>query len=357
MTGFLILVILGLLGITLWQLNKILLLSKSRPSTAEDQIANDKDNNVNGYLMLAFVAFLYITLIGAFIQYRHFFLPESASEHGKDVDFLLFITTLIIVVVQFLTQGLLHWFAFKYRGKKGQKALFYADNDKLELIWTAVPVVTLFSLIMYGLYTWTNIMNVDEHDEAIVIEIYAKQFGWNARYAGEDNTLGDANVRFIEGVNMLGLDPTDVDGHDDIITTELHLPVNKEVIFKIRSQDVLHSAYFPHFRAQMNAVPGMVTQFAFTPTITSDEMRSSEFMRNKVRNINTIRAEKSKELEAQGEVGLDPYEFEYYLLCNKICGVSHYNMQMKIVVEEEEEYKAWLAEQKTFGETAGLTVK
>ncbi len=194
-------------------------------------------------------------------------------------------------------------------------------------------------------------MNIDEDDDPIVIEIYAKQFSWQARYAGEDNTLGEANVRFIEGANNVGLNENDSYGDDDKITTELHLPVDKEVLFKFRSQDVLHSAYFPHFRAQMNVVPGMVTQFAFTPSITSEEMRNSEYMVDKVKTINEIRKENSKKLMAEGESALDSYEFDYFLLCNKICGDAHYNMQMKIVVESEEEYNEWLSEQQTFEES------
>ena len=112
----------------------------------------------------------------------------------------------------------------------------------------------------------------------------------------------------------------------------------------MRSQDVLHSAYFPYFRAQMNCVPGMVTEFAFTPIYTTSEYQALPYMVEKVANINAIRAKKSVELVAKGEPGLDPYTFEYLLLCNKICGSSHYNMQMKVVVDTPEDYKKWLSE-------------
>jgi cytochrome c oxidase subunit 2 len=115
----------------------------------------------------------------------------------------------------------------------------------------------------------------------------------------------------------------------------------------MRSQDVLHSAYMPHFRAQMNCVPGMVTQFSFTPTITTEEMRLQPEIIDKVKRTNKIRAERA----ASGEENSDPWEFDYVLLCNKICGKSHYNMQMKIIVESEEDFQKWLDSQKTFGET------
>jgi cytochrome c oxidase subunit 2 len=303
--------------------------------------------------MFAFLLFIYGITIFSFWSYGDVFLPEAASEHGADYDQLMWISFAIILVVQTITQALLHYFAYKYRGKKGNKALFYADNDKLEMIWTVIPVIVLAGLILYGLYTWTDIMNVEENDEALVVELYAQQFNWKARYAGEDGVLGDANVRFLQdfdGRNLVGIDATDPNGFDDVVVQELHLPVGREVIFKMRSQDVLHSAYMPHFRAQMNCVPGMITEFAFTPTLTTEEMRLNPDMVAKVKKINKIRVENSKELIAKGEEALEPYEFDYMLLCNKICGASHYNMQMKIIVESKEDFEKWMEQQQTFAE-------
>ncbi|WP_062056574.1 cytochrome c oxidase subunit II [Aquimarina longa] len=350
MTVFLTIVVIALFGITLWQMSKILKLSQLN-NDDNSQVANDKDNNLHGKLMLAFVIFLYLLTIYCFVQYHTFFLPQSASEHGIDYDMLMMISMVLIFIVQFITQGLLHFFAYKYRGKKENKALFFADNDKLEFIWTIIPVIVLAGLIIYGLFTWTDIMNIDEEEgDPLIVELYAYQFDWRARYSGEDNVLGKANVRYIEGVNTLGVDVSDSYGKDDKITTELHLPVNRKVIFKMRSQDVLHSAYMPFFRAQMNVVPGMITEFAYTPILTSEEMRNSDAMIEKVATINKIRKEKTKKLVAAGEEALEEYTFDYYLLCNKICGTSHYNMQMKIIVESEEDYQAWIKDQKTFGE-------
>jgi len=350
MTVFLVIIVIALFAVTLWQMSKIFQLSKDS-NVASSQIANDKDNKTQGILMLAFAVFFYLLMIYCFWSYSKFYLPEAASEHGSEVDTLLFISIGVIMFVQVITQALLFWFSYKYKGVKGYKALFYADNDKLEFIWTIIPVIVLSGLIIYGLFTWSDIMNINEADDPMVVEIYGRQFSWTSRYAGADNTLGSANVRFIEGINQLGVDESDPYAGDDVITTELHLPVGKAVLFKFRSQDVLHSAYFPHFRAQMNVVPGMITQFGFTPSITTEEMRASEYMIDKVKTINGIRKEKSKELVANGEVALDTYKFDYFLLCNKLCGQAHYNMQMKIIVESEEDYNAWLEGQQTFGKT------
>jgi cytochrome c oxidase subunit 2 len=352
MTSFLVFTVLVLIGIAVWQLTKIYDLTQIGKDSDDSEIANDKDNNVNGYLMFAFVGFIYIFTIYSLYAWGEFVLGTPASEHGKDVDKLMAISMALIFFVQTITQFLLHYFAFKYRGKEGQKALYFADNNKLEAIWTIIPVIVLAGLILYGLYTWNNIMFIDEEDkqDAIVIELYAKQFGWEARYAGDDKTLGKANVRLIEGINTLGVDLADPAAQDDKVVTELHLPVGKKIIFKMRSQDVLHSAYMPHFRAQMNCVPGMITQFSFTPSVTTADMRNDEAIIAKVNKINKIRTKNSAKLVAEGGTALDPYTFDYLLLCNKICGASHYNMQMKIVVDTPEEYKAWLAEKPTLAQ-------
>ncbi len=347
MTILLTLTVLILVAIAIWQMTKIFQLSQAKID--DSQVANDKDNKYNGYLMFAFLIFIYVLTIYSFAAYGKFLLPEAASAHGADYDQLMVVTFVVIFIVQTITQALLHYFSYKYRGEKGKKALFYADNERLEFIWTIIPVIVLSGLIIWGLYTWTYIMEVNDEDDPLIVELYAQQFNWTARYGGADNVLGEANVRRIniETINVLGLDEEDPNAADDIIVKELHLPVGRKVNFKFRSQDVLHSAYMPHFRAQMNCVPGMVTEFSFTPTITTEEMRLNPDVVDKVKRTNAIRADRA----AKGEINSDPWEFDYILLCNKICGKSHYNMQMKIVVESQEEFEAWMAQQKTFAET------
>lgn len=347
MTSLLVIIVLVLLAVALWQLTKIFDLTQVGSTSDNSQVATDDDNNVQGYLMFGFLAFIYIFTIYGVFTWGPLVLHTPASEHGSLIDGLMNITWVLIFIVQAITQVLLHYFAFKYRGKKDQKALYFADNNKLEAIWSVIPAVVLAGLILYGLYAWTNIMFVDEDEDTIVVELYAQQFKWTARYAGADNVLGKANVRLIEGVNTLGVDLSDPYAQDDIVVSELHIPKGKKVHFKMRSQDVLHSAYFPYFRAQMNCVPGMVTEFAFTPIYTTAEYQAMPYMIEKVANINALRSKKSVELVAKGEAALDPYTFDYLLLCNKICGASHYNMQMKVIVDTPEDYKKWLSEKAT----------
>ncbi len=355
MTSLLIIIVLALLAVAVWQLTKIFDLTqvgKKESSSDDSQVANDKDNNIQGYIMFAFLAFIYIFTIYGLLKWGPLTLGTSASEHGSVIDNLFNISLLLIFFVQTITQFLLYYFSFKYRGRKDQKALYFADNNKLELIWSVIPAVVLAGLILYGLFAWTEIMFVDEKTEDVmVIELYGQQFNWKARLSGEDNVLGKANVRYIQGINSTGTDPSDKYAQDDIVVTELHIPKGKKILFKMRSQDVLHSAYMPHFRAQMNCVPGMVTQFAFTPIYTTSEMREDDLIVRKVSNINNIRIKKSNDLIAEGKTGLDPYEFDYLLLCNKVCGASHYNMQMKIIVDTPSDFKKWAKAQDKFGKS------
>jgi len=347
MTALLTIIIVLFVAVALWQMVKIFDLAQVGSSNT--QIADDNDNRLNGYLMMGFLVFIYAITIASFWYLGDLpLVSNAASAHGPELDNLMIISMIIIFIVQTITQFLLHYFAFKYKGEKGRKALFYADNNLLEAIWTIIPVIVLAGLIIWGLFTWNDIMNVSEEDDPLIIELYAQQFNWKARYGGNDNVLGQANVRLIDldKANILGVAEDDPNAQDDVIVTELHLPVDRPVLFKMRSQDVLHSAYMPHFRAQMNCVPGMVTQFGFTPTVTTEDMRQNPDIQEKVKNINNIRLENKEEIEERGQDLA--YEFDYLLLCNKICGKSHYNMQMKIIVETQEEYDAWMSEQKTF---------
>jgi len=286
----------------------------------------DKDNNTQGILTFSIVGVLFLAFV--LWQFKYWgvhILPPASSLHGATIDTLMNVTLGLIIFVFFLTQPILAWYAFKYRGRKNSVAYYYPHNNKLEVIWTIVPTLVLTPLIIYGLNVWNNITNADTTDSK-VIELYAKQFNWTARYAGEDNSLGKANYKLVKGLNELGVDMEDENAGDDIITREVHLVVDQPVLLKMRSQDVIHSAFLPHFRVQMNCVPGMTTQFGFTPTQTTAEMK-----------------------EQEGE------DFEFVLLCNKICGAAHYNMKMKFIVESEEEYNNWIASQKTLKNT--LTLK
>jgi len=310
MLNLLTLIVIVLAVVTIWRLIRVMELV--RDLRDEDEHITSKDNLLHGRLSVAFMIVCFLGMIFFTIDAKKYLLPVAASKHGVLTDSYLYWNFALIAVVFFITQFLLFWYCFKYRHKEGQKAFFYPVDHKLEFIWTVIPAIVLMALIVYGLKLWINI-TAPAPPDAMVIELYGKQFDWTARYSGVDNKLGKSNFKMITDENPLGVDSLDVASKDDKITNELHLPVNSKIIFKFHSRDVIHSAYFPHLRAQMNIVPGMTTEFFVEPTITTESMKSIT----------------------------GNQKFEYILLCNKICGVAHYNMKMKVIIESPEAFKRW----------------
>lgn len=307
-------IVVALAAVTIWRLIRVMELV--RDLRGDEEHITKSDNLFNGRMSVAFMIACFIGMIFFTIDAKKYLLPVAASKNGVLTDNYLYLNFALITVVFFITQFLLFWYCFKYRHKEGVKAYFYPVNHRLEFIWTVIPAIVLMGLIVYGLKLWINITN-PAPPEAMVIELYGKQFDWTARYAGEDNKLANSSYLKITDDNPLGVDSLDKTGVDDKITNELHLPVNSKIIFKFHSRDVIHSAYLPHLRAQMNVVPGMTTEFFVEPTITTDSMKL---------------------------ITGNP-KFDYILLCNKICGVAHYNMKMKVVIESPEEFKKWYKKQ------------
>lgn len=333
----LIYIILILAAAAIWQLVRVVELSAKLKGVDPNKVT-ERDNRMNGRLMLFVYFALMAFCIWQYEEYKDMMLPISGSAHGEDIDWLMNFNLILITVVFVITNFLLFFMGFKYYGRKGQKAIFYPHNNKLEMLWTGVPAVVLFIIIFLGIKLWNGVME-PAPKEARLVEIYAQQFNWKVRYSGADNELGKASYRLIRDDNELGIDSTDATAFDDVIVNDtLFLPVNEEVNFSIRSRDVLHSAYFPQFRAQMNCVPGMKTYFHFKPVRTTAQMRQEESVKKLMAEVNATRAKEGKE----------PVEFDYLLLCNKICGASHFNMQLKIVVGTKAEYEAFMKRRQPF---------
>lgn len=290
----------------------------------DDEDESLKDNKLNAFYMLGFMIVGLILVVYITIRYNPLTLPVAASIHGVETDNLLNWNFLVIGVVFFITQVALFWFVYKYQYRKGDRAYYYPHNNKLEFIWTIIPTIVLSALIVTGLASW-NKMTQSNYKDGMVVEVYGKQFQWLIRYAGADNKLGASNFRKVNPMNTVGVDSLDKASADDRMAAELHMPVNQPMQFYFHSADVIHSAYFPHFRAQMNCVPGMTTEFYFVPTITTAKMR---------------------------EITGNP-KFDYVLLCNKICGNAHFNMNVKIIVESKEEFSKWIKTQNLVFPKAG----
>ncbi len=317
MYGFLIGVGVLLLLSVVWMVYRIqTLVSVVKGS---DRKLETTSNKVNAFLFIVFLvgtgALMTWYSIKEFDNYQ---LPV-ASEHGVITDELFWISMAVTGVVFLITHVLLFVFPYVYQYKENRKAVFYPDNHKLEIIWTAVPGVVLAGLVISGWMAWSNI-TAPAPEKAHVVEIMGYQFAWDVRYPGKDNVLGDYDYRLINASNSHGIDFTDKNSMDDFPSPKVVIPKGEPVLFKIRARDVLHSVFAPHMRLKMDAVPGMPTRFWFIPTKTTAEMRA--------------------ELK-------DP-EFEYEIACTEICGRGHFSMKKVIEVVEPAEYQKWMAEQKSF---------
>ena len=277
----------------------------------------DSSNHSNSILLMLFMVLGLGGSVWSFYYYKYTYLPTAASEHGKLIDSMALITSIPILIVFFITQILLFWFAYKYRSRKGHEAMFFSHDNKLEIIWTVIPAIVLTGLVAYGIESWNKITSPAPEGHRLV-EMTAEQFAWNIRYPGADGKLGDREFMRMSGTNGLGIVWEDSSSHDDFMPAEIHIEVNKPVLFKLGSKDVLHAFYLAHFRVKMDCVPGIPTQFWFTPTITTDSMR---------------------------KITGNP-KFEYELACAELCGASHWNMRKVLVVETADQYKKWIAEQK-----------
>jgi cytochrome c oxidase subunit 2 len=277
-------------------------------------------NNIMGIFCAIFLVAGFFGAYWSLTEQGSMSLPEAASIHGVDIDNMFLVTTILTLIVFFLTQGLLFGFAFAYRGSDKRKAHFLPHNNTIEKIWTIIPAIVLTILVVFGFFTWTKIENSTEVKGDLNIDVTGHQFAWELRYPGKDGKLGNVNYALVTPSNSLGINFQDRNSMDDLRADTIVLPVYKSIRLNIHAQDVIHSVYMPHFRLQQNAVPGLPTFFKFTPTITTAEMR----------------------------IKTDNPKFEYLLYCNKICGDGHYNMQKVVRVVTQAEYQDWIANQKPY---------
>jgi cytochrome c oxidase subunit 2 len=289
--------------------------------------AQDKPKGINWDAVngVIFALFLIVGLYGVYWEYTvhgNMILPEAASEHGKKIDQMFNITLILTTIVFIATHILLFGFAYIYKYTKKRKAYYYPHNNTIERIWTIVPALVLTVLVLMGFLTWRSIFYKieDPNNKPISIEVTSSQFAWAIRYSGADGIVGMKNYKLITSVNALGIDFKDKNTLDDQSADEMVIPVNKPVRLILTSKDVIHSFYMPHFRVQLNTVPGMTSYFEFTPTITTEEMKAKTN---------------------------DP-TFKYLFLCNKICGDGHYKMQKEVKVVSMAEYEAWVKQQPTY---------
>ena len=266
---------------------------------------------------MALAIILVILVVGtvAFHFLSPWYLTEIASN-WQGMDDAITITFVVTGIVFVLVNLFMAYAVYKYRHKKTQRAEYEPENKKLEIWWTGITAVGVIAMLAPGLAVWDDYVNVPE--DAMLVEAVGQQWTWSFRYPGPDGVLGAAESFRITADNPFGVDPGDPYSADDILIedTEFRLPIGGPVKVVLRSKDVLHDFYVPQIRSKMDLVPGLVTYFWFTPT----------------------------------RLG------EFELLCAELCGNSHYNMRGTMVISEQADYEAWLAEQPTFGELAAEAV-
>ena len=259
--------------------------------------------------MVMAVVLLLLTIFTVwFTFWSPWWFTPIASNWGN-IDEALIITFVICGIAFVAVSLFMVYCVFRYRNRGGGSAAFEPENKKLEWWLAGIKTVGIVIMLAPGLVAWKDYITVPE--EADTLEVVDQQWSWSFRLPGEDGEFGAVSTKRIYDTPF-GLDPDDPNSLDDILVddNEIHLPLGRPVRMNLRSVDVLHDFYVPQFRAKMDLVPGMVTYFWITPTRTGT----------------------------------------FEILCAELCGIGHSDMRGYVVVEEEEDYRAWLAEQPTFAE-------
>ena len=318
MSLYLSIAIIALIFIVIFQIAKA---SEYVSVLKGEEVARKQSNKINGFLM---VAFMVLGFVGIYVCNEYLFdktllAQEAASIQGEKVDQMIWITLIVTGIVFVITQILLFWFAYKYQENDNRKVFFFAHSTKLELIWTAIPAITLTVLVIFGLRNWFFFTG-EAPKNAMVVEVTGKQFGWIFRYPGKDAVFGKKYYKNIDpATNSVGIVWDYKLAQDDILTEQtMYVVKGTPVKLIIGSRDVIHDVGLSHFRLKMDAVPGIPTTMWFTPKFTTAEMRE------KTGNPN----------------------FAYEISCDQMFGNGHYSMKGIVEVVTQEEYDMWMAKQK-----------
>ncbi|MGI9257250.1 MAG: c-type cytochrome [Gammaproteobacteria bacterium] len=255
---------------------------------------------------------LILLVIGSLVFHfaSPWYLTPLASNWGL-IDTTIDITFIVTGIVFVAVNLFMAYCVIKFRHKPGLKAEYDPENTKLEVWLTVVTSVGVVAMLAPGLVVWGQFVNVP--DDAMEVEAVGQQWHWSFRYPGEDGVLGNVEIRHITEQNPFGIDPEDPTGQDDVLVANpvAHLPVDQPTHLLLRSKDVLHNFTVPQFRVKMDLVPGMVTYQWFTPTVVG----------------------------------------QYDVLCEELCGLAHFAMRGRVVVDSQQDFDTWLGAQPTFAET------
>jgi len=244
-------------------------------------------------------------------KFLDYYMPPDYSAHGPALDRLNGVVHWLMLIL-FVVWGLLFaYMLWRFRASKQPKALYHGTHSHLSTYAEAgVAVVEVILLVGFSIplwYQWTQRPAPEKNP--LEVRVVAEQFAWNVHYPGPDGVFGKMNVKLITSSNPLGLDPNDPTAKDDIVTlNQLHMQVDRPIIVRITSKDVIHSFGLPYMRVKQDAVPGMEVPVHFTPIKTS---------------------------------GKEPWE----IACAQLCGLGHYRMRGQYQVHTKADFEKWLKEQ------------
>ena len=236
------------------------------------------------------------------------YMPTDASAHGHNLDT---INALVHWLMLILLVGWGAYFLFvlwRFRASRNPKASYHGVKSKISTYSEAgIVAVEAILLIGFSIPAWSRwVEPPPAASNPIEIRVVAEQFAWNVHYPGADGVFGRVSSSLASATNPLGLDPADGKGADDILSiNQLYLPVNRPVVVRLSSKDVIHSFGLPTMRVKQDAIPGMEINVYFTPVRTNGEER-------------------------------------WEIACAQLCGLGHYRMRGFLTVHTEEEFAAWL---------------
>lgn len=266
---------------------------------------------------------VFLILIAGIVSFRyareHWWLPALASQEAGRIDAMFLTMLATIGGVFIIVHVLLAFVVFRFVMDPARKGAYIHENARLEYTWTILTAAILVAFVVMGGSIWAAFQiqpaglgpAAHQAGDVLQVEVVGRQFFWNMRYPGPDGELAQAAPRFMTADNPLGIDPDDPAGADDVVVVnELVLPAGRRVRLQLRSADVIHSFFLPHFRIKMDAVPGRTT-----------------------------------------EIWLDPSETgEYEAVCAELCGAGHYVMRSRVVVVDPDDFEEWLANQANAGD-------
>jgi cytochrome c oxidase subunit 2 len=247
-------------------------------------------------------------------------LPELAAAHGGQIDGLIGWIHVFMLVLFVGWGGFFLYCLVRFRRSRNPVANYAGVRSHASTYGEiGVVVVEAILLIGFAIPLWAaRVDQMPPENEALVVQVTAEQFAWNVHYAGPDGVFGRTNITLLDmQTNPLGLDRSDPAAKDDITTlNQLYLPVNRPIIVRLRSKDVIHSFGVPEFRVKQDAIPGFTIPIWFVPTVTTAEMRT--------RTANP--------------------EFQYEIACAQLCGLGHARMRGFVTVQTAGEFQTWMDE-------------